>query len=167
MSFTQRWWTTDSCGVGLCWERLCWGPEKTSHSLKHFCELHYHHHLPLFCLVLHCTYIHVHVVFAPVCSDEAGASISHLFCVVGMHRMCMYCILYNIPQYIHIHIQRETIVRCNIYSILNRACEADEALYTAFNLSSLFNVRDSILNTSEVSCPTPPPLSLSLSLRPD
>jgi prominin 1 len=31
-----------------------------------------------------------------------------------------------------------------------RACEADEALYTAFNLQSLFDVRDRILNTSEI-----------------
>ena len=31
-----------------------------------------------------------------------------------------------------------------------RACEADEALYTAFNLSVLFDVRTEILNTSEV-----------------
>jgi hypothetical protein len=31
-----------------------------------------------------------------------------------------------------------------------RACEANEALYTAFNLQSLFDVRDRILNTSEI-----------------
>jgi hypothetical protein len=36
------------------------------------------------------------------------------------------------------------------YYVLYRACEADEALYTAFNLQSLFDVRDRILNTSEI-----------------
>ena len=44
------------------------------------------------------------------------------------------------------------ITRYVLY-VLYRACEANEALYTAFNLQSLFDVRDRILNTSEVSLP--------------
>ena len=37
-----------------------------------------------------------------------------------------------------------------IYHLCCRACERNEALYTAFNLSTLFDVRMEVVNTTEV-----------------
>ena len=47
-----------------------------------------------------------------------------------------------------LHMPCVKVILCSI--LLCRSCENDEALYTAFNLSSLFDVRMEVLNTTEV-----------------